>query len=701
MHKRKKSNVVKILVICFLAFGLFSCSTGDDGADPVDPIEPDEPVAIQPCNFSLDEIEPNSTVAINCSIDMNGEEVTLPSGITLVYEGGSIENGSIIFSDNSVIDGYILNSTLKIKGTVPKLKDNFFQFDPEKWNIEEGVVSSEVALKNKEILQSTIDMVKQMEANVFEIDEMDAFFKVSAINQFGVPDGFAGIFLPSDFELRMSNNTFLRVQPNNLNKYKLFLITDGNSNVSIKGGNLIGDRDEHDYSLPEGDTHEFGYLIQVFGASDIVIEGVNLSMAIGDGIIISEKGHAFDENRIQSSNILIKDCIIDANRRNNISVTAGHDIIIENNQLLNVGQPTEKSNGTPPRFAIDIEAVRSDGVVFEEVYNVTIRNNIVKNSFAGAFIVHTGDDVTIENNEVESIIAYTVATGVKILNNKIIAPDVESGGTGIQAGGDFKSKDNVVSGNFIKNHPLGIVISDELVKVDNNIIENYTQGIKITNLRDAEITNNNISTPLYDYSRGIAGWGYADNVKISENNIDAGPSVVLQVSFNEGEDEPYTYTLEGNTLKGNSISINNTKGLSFKNNDIDSRLRIVSVTNSEFIDNIVNMSFAGNGFHNTVIIPDGSSNLLFEGNTIYSHAERDDINAIQIEGGINFKINENNIQQTTGVIAINVENAKSFEIMNNVGEINELDFFIKFRGENSVISNNLTTTGDERNDIVQ
>jgi hypothetical protein len=718
---RNFSKVKRATVFLLLILSLTSCSDDEIFIEPeaveevVDdevPTEAEEDTKEEeeekditlPCDFSLSEVKPNSTVIVDCEINLEGNTVNLPSGVTLVYEGGKIENGTINFSGNTTIDGELLNNTIKLGGTNPILKDNTFRFSPERWGIVEGKVTDPVALENKKILQDVINKAKEIGVTIFEIDRIDAFFKVSGLTQFGVPDGFAGIFLPSDFDLRMTENTFLRVQPNNLNKYKLFLIANGVSNVSIKGGNLVGDRDEHDYSQPAGDTHEFGYLIQVFGASNVVVDGVHLSMATGDGIIISEKGHAFDEDRIESFDIVIKNCIIDLNRRNNISVTAGHDIIIENNQLLNVGQPTSKSKGTSPRFAIDIEAVRSGGRVFEEVYGITIRNNVEKNSFAGAFIVHTGDDVTIENNDVESVIAFTVATGVKVLNNRIIAPSTDGNGTGIQAGGDFKSKDNVVSGNTIRNHPLGIVVSDESVEISNNTIENYTQGIKITNLINADITNNRISKPLHNFSIGIVGWGYADNLTISDNYIDAGDdSVPLQVGFNsDSGQESNSYTVENNTLIGNSTNFRSTKGLSFVNNVVDSRFSIITVSDSEFKDNTITMTFDGNGFYDTMTVTKESSNIVIASNTIYSNASREDINAIQITDAYGITLNDNKIDQQTGEVAVNIQNARSFEVRDNVGNIsNSLQTFIKFNGQSSTLANNLTATGEDKNDIVQ
>ena len=56
-------------------------------------------------------------------------------------------------------------------------------------------------------------------------------------------------------------------------------------------------------------------------ASDFVtIDGVKMYDAEGDGLIIEGWKHAWEADYIPSSNILITNCVIDASRRNNLSI---------------------------------------------------------------------------------------------------------------------------------------------------------------------------------------------------------------------------------------------------------------------------------------------------------------------------------------------------------------------------------------------
>ena len=57
----------------------------------------------------------------------------------------------------------------------------------------------------------------------------------------------ATIQVPSDISLMMTDNTHLRIQPNDYKNTLLLGFFIAN-NASIQGGTLHGDRDTHDYS---------------------------------------------------------------------------------------------------------------------------------------------------------------------------------------------------------------------------------------------------------------------------------------------------------------------------------------------------------------------------------------------------------------------------------------------------------------------
>mgnify|MGYP000734054217 CR=1 FL=1 len=65
-------------------------------------------------------------------------------------------------------------------GSNAQLKDPTFQFNPQRWDIVEGIVSDEIAATNRSILQDIIYQSKLMDAETFSINNMDAYFKIDA-----------------------------------------------------------------------------------------------------------------------------------------------------------------------------------------------------------------------------------------------------------------------------------------------------------------------------------------------------------------------------------------------------------------------------------------------------------------------------------------------------------------------------------------
>ena len=377
--------------------------------------------------------------------------------------------------------------------------------------------------------------IKELGGNTFKIDEMDAYFKVSKEQNVLPKWRRWDIFFPSNFNLVMTNNTHLRVQPNNYSFFVLFSIQEV-ENVTITGGNLHGDRDEHDYSTCGGDAWcQDSSLITVNGSENVVIDGVNITDSTADGILIAGIGFSYNPDYNPSHDVLIKNCVIDKSRRNNISIVNGHHIIVENCQILNAGIATDKSIGTNPKAGIDIEALRSsDGaggyILYEIVRDVIIRGNTEKGSARSAIIVAIGDDTVIEDNDTENGISYSLATGIKIRNNRITGvkeSHLKSNAIGGGVGNTETTYNNEISGNTIKGYGTGVTLYAKDAKVFDNIIENANTGIFIPDhIRNTQIYGNTI-TSTNTYSYGISSHtSVMENVDIKSNDIKVtGPSV--------------------------------------------------------------------------------------------------------------------------------------------------------------------------------
>lgn len=639
-------TLVKVLVFSLLLIApLTSCTQEDLLANVIADAETPEPdpepdvtpvddlkINTTPCDYTIENLEAGTTLAVECQLDLKGATITIPSGVTLEYKGGEIINGTLNFASAGKIDGNLLNHKLTVTGSVSLLSETFI-LHPNRWELVQGVTTTQIAQKNNDNLEELMFYTKSIGATTFSIDKFDAYFEVSKVTSTTTNRNFypsyESVNVPGDFTLLMSDNTILRVFPNS-NPYYALLAVREVSNVTIKGGILIGDRDEH--TFPDGGRHEKGHLLHLHGASDSNVDGVTMKYANGDGMKIDGVNFTFQANYIPSHNLLVQNCLFDSNRRNNLSITDGFDITIDNNTFLNAGVDTGKSEGVTPKFAIDIEATREkDGnenyIYYEKSYDITISNNVERGSAVGGFTVHIGEDVTIENNDVETNISWGgFASGVKIKNNLVQAKSTEEnyailGGRSNNFDGSF---DNEISGNKIIGFGTGIVLHNRENKVFDNEIENCGIGIYMRNVYDSEIYSNTIYSDdnlKLDNSRGISAFRVnVNNVEIFKNtiNVKNDPIRFMEVNdTNEGKD--YVFNVFDNELNSSILStISKSSGINFSENNFNIGTIIYDSSNLDFKDNIIKAQTT-HGFE----LRDNSNNILFTDNSIDVSAKKE------------------------------------------------------------------------------
>ncbi|MGL4631504.1 MAG: 3-coathanger stack domain-containing protein [Leadbetterella sp.] len=126
---------------------------------------------------------------------------------------------------------------------------------------------------------------------------------------------------------------------------------------------------EHDRTLYT-DSSEFRHNINIGGSNGLRIFGFILRNSGGDGVNVSPwNTTGTNDAGIAARNIHIKDCIIDGNKRQGISITHADSVLIEYCQI-------ENTNGLPPSAGIDIEPFRE----IHYTKNITIRHCNIKNN---------------------------------------------------------------------------------------------------------------------------------------------------------------------------------------------------------------------------------------------------------------------------------------------------------------------------------
>jgi len=509
-------------------------------------------------------------------------------------------------------------------------EDNNYTLALNYYEIVEGRVSDEQALKNRYGLEQAFEDAKSVDVDTFKIGKVDIYFDVSTITSETNPNFYPfveGINIPSDFNLVMSDETYLRVQPNNSAKYSLFVLIY-NENNYISGGNLIGDRLEHKWSGRGSD--EWGHLIDISSSQNVVIDNVEAKHGNGDGLVIHAAEFPWMPNYVPSKDVLIKNSRFIENRRQGISITDTQGTIIDGCIFIDTGKDLKGSNGTNPQFAIDVEPYRErdkkTGKVhqYEKVSNVIIRNCTEIGSKRGGFIFKAGDNILIENNTIESGIVIDHVTNTIARNNTMINPYPNNNRLGIGVGSTSEfSHNNSAIDNYIEGYSQGIRVGGEGSKVSGNTIVDFNSGIVVKNAINAKVFDNEVSSDLPDSYALFVHVTYADSVAIYDNVFKADRKAGQLTAVNNwGDYQDYTFSITNNTFASNgSFSIDRVKGAKIANNTIKNGIQIKTSTGIEILENQINGSNYG------VQLNDGNGLITIKENTIPNAWNCIDINA--------------------------------------------------------------------------
>jgi polygalacturonase len=153
----------------------------------------------------------------------------------------------------------------------------------------------------------------------------------------------------------MDTTTQLISKPTGSDRSYILMVINA-TDVSIIGGKIIGDRNEH-----MGTTGEWGMGIAVYSSKNVIINGTTIINCWGDGIVIGAKGGEPYYAPYPSSNVVIENVISNNNRRQAITIGTVNQVLIDSCILTN-------TNGTKPMSGIDIEPDR------DTAQNITIQN---------------------------------------------------------------------------------------------------------------------------------------------------------------------------------------------------------------------------------------------------------------------------------------------------------------------------------------
>lgn len=579
------------------------------------------------------------------------------------------------------------------------------------WNglsFTQGNCSISQAENNLTLLEHFIEFADSPDYDGLSIiGGFDCFFKIGNSSQ-QYPSATDGINLPSNFTLQMSEATHLRVLTQENCNNQLIGIFD-QDNISIRGGNLHGDRQSY------GDVDLKSNLLQIRSGRHITVDGTNFFDANGEGITVNSKYfawqyevHEFYPNHpnhqtlnealgTESKFIDIVNCTFERNRGNNLSVTNGHDVNISNCTFRDASVTIGSSIGRGGGRAVDIEGgtrirdvegnINTPMIYYDHVYNINIENCIESGSRLGAINAGPCSNVLIKNNRTQNGICIGLADHVQIVGNGIDRSNgagASLGVCGIAVGQEELTNmtfANQVMNNTIIGYSVGMDLHQKYCDVIGNQIINCMTGIQMQNIEHYDIKNNVITNSQKNIPNTILGiasinssnGNYFDKIFIENNTIDIsnnmGGTTPLKIqNTNMNQDQSgFRFMIENNIITGKkSISLGNVNGLGLINNSIFTGISMINCKNTIVAKNIINQENASspaisivgcngtNIYHNGPFLDFNSNSLPLPNDSIYM-SEHSMTDAVKIDSNRIYQYDTENDQKCIFVSQFNVQ----------------------------------------------
>jgi len=212
------------------------------------------------------------------------------------------------------------------------------------------------------------------------------------------------INLRSHVRLSMWGNAYLKAIPTSASRYWVLKAWNV-SNVEILGGNVVGDRTQH-----QGTVGEWGYCVNVSGSSNVYVHDITLSNSWGDGILVGAIGSG--TSIVRSNNVTLNRVTSTNNRRQGLTIAPATQVYVVNSAFTN-------SNGTAPQSGIDIEPMTQGYTQHVRLENTTVANN----AGSGIEIRDYTSDVTLNKFTSQNNKGYGVYTnspnGLVITNSTL------------------------------------------------------------------------------------------------------------------------------------------------------------------------------------------------------------------------------------------------------------------------------------------
>lgn len=214
-------------------------------------------------------------------------------------------------------------------------------------------------------------------------------------------DAEKGIRLKSNMNFVMSPDAVIKTIGNS-GKYYNIIYANNISNVTISGGKIIGERQEHG-----GTSGEWGMGVGIYDGTNISITDIDISQCWGDGIYLGSN-HEGDPNA-GCEQITITNCNVHNNRRNNLSIVCADGVTVDSCRFNDAG-------GTLPEFGIDIETNNAKN----PCEHITISNSTFDGNGQGSMgIITAANDINISGCTLNGDFVNYAGTNVTISDSTV------------------------------------------------------------------------------------------------------------------------------------------------------------------------------------------------------------------------------------------------------------------------------------------
>ena len=250
-----------------------------------------------------------------------------------------------------------------------------------------------------------------------------------------VIDPVRNLRLRSNMCLELRSGAVLLAKRNNQERAYVLMVYKV-KNVEIKGGQIIGDRDNH-----LGTKGEWGHGIMVRGSTNVTIRDIHISKCFGDGISIGG-AMVTGAPTIECNDIVIDNVVCTNNRRQGLTIGCATNVKVYDSEFSG-------TNGIAPACGIDIEPDSNDGRTTSTVH---IENCLIRKNEGNGVLVYkrvsgvTIKSCTIEYNGGNGILTIGPKTGYiaqnTIRHNYLLGTNFGSETSGYQFSGNVSRNNN-------------------------------------------------------------------------------------------------------------------------------------------------------------------------------------------------------------------------------------------------------------------